>query len=129
MRPTRLLLLLSALTFAACLGGGSGPSDGNSPTIVFDAPVDQATVSGQVSIDLTVVDDFALDKVTILIDGVVLSTMFTAPFHANWNTQPLVSPSTHTIRVEALDVSKNLAIKQITVQVVNGHQAPPGTPQ
>lgn len=124
----RACSLLSALIVASCVGN-STPSDGSSPQIIITAPLDQATVGGQVSIDMNVTDDFGVDKVTVLIDGVVLATMFNPPYHVNWNTQPLVSPSTHQIRVEALDLSQNRSVRQITVQVVNGPTAPPSDPR
>jgi len=113
-------LLLSALLFAACGVGGSDPSDGSSPQISIDAPLPNATVGGQVSIDLTVTDDFGVDEVKILIDGVELIKLFSAPFHANWNTVQLADNSAHVIRVEAKDLSGNVGIRSITVTVQNG---------
>ena len=122
----RFSSLVCAAGLLSCVGN-AGPSDGSSPQITITAPLHQATVGGQVSIDMTVTDDYGVDKVTVLIDGVVLTTMFNPPFHVNWNTGSLPSPSTHFIRVEALDINGNLAIRQITVNVLNGPQAPPGT--
>jgi hypothetical protein len=116
---SRILLFASGLLIA-CGVGGSDPSDGSSPQISIDAPLPNATVGGQVSIDLTVTDDFGVDEVKILIDGAELIKLFTAPFHANWNTVGLADNSTHVIRVEAKDLSGNIGIKSITVTVQNG---------
>lgn len=117
----RKTLLLASCLLAAC-SLDSEPSDGSSPQISIDAPLPNAVVGGQVSIDLTVIDDFGVDEVKILIDGVELIKLFTAPFHANWNTVQLVDGSSHVIRVEAKDLSGNLGIKSVTVTVDNGPQ-------
>ncbi len=118
---SRSMLLSAALLLSAC-SLGSDASDGSSPLISIDAPLPNATVGGQVSIDMTVVDDFGVDEVRVLIDGVELAKLFTAPFHTNWNTIQIPNNSTHTIRVEAKDLAKNLGIKSITVTVQNGPQ-------
>ena len=113
--------LMCLFLAAGCLGN-TDSSDGSSPLVSIDAPANNATVGGQVSIDITAVDDFGVDQVKLLIDGELKTTMFTAPFHYNWNTQPLVNNSQHVIRVEALDVAKNVGTRQITVTVQNGVQ-------
>lgn len=124
MSVTRFLLRAAMLGAAACGGGTAGPSDGSSPQVRIDAPVAGATVGGQVSIDVTAVDNFGVDKVRILIDGVLLNNaeIYTAPFHATWNTSSLADGSVHTIRVEALDVAKNIGTTSIQVTVQNGPQ-------
>jgi len=113
--------LLAACLLAAC-GVGSDPSDGSSPQISIDAPLPNATVGGQVHIDVTVVDDFGVDQVRILIDDVERIKLFTAPFGYIWNTAQLADNSTHVIKVEAKDLSGNTGIKSITVTVQNGPQ-------
>lgn len=112
---------VALLTVSAC-SIGDDPSDGSSPQISIDAPLPNATVGGQVSIDVTAVDDFGVDEVRILIDGTELIKLFTPPFHANWNTVQLTNNSSHVIRVEAEDVAGNVGIKSITVTVQNGPQ-------
>jgi hypothetical protein len=134
-RKRRMLSIRSSalaalgLALGACsLGSGPG-SDGSSPQISIDAPAANATVAGQVPIDITATDDFGVDKVRVLIDGVLLVEMFTPPFHTIWNSQSVTNNTNHVIRVEALDVAKNLGTKEITVMVVNGVQAPPADPR
>ena len=117
-KTTVLLALLGAL-----LGCSStGTSDGSSPSLEITSPLPGATVNGTVSIDVTATDDFGVDKVRILIDNVLLVELYSPPFHANWNTSALADNSTHTIKVEALDVSKNLSTKSISVTVARGPQ-------
>ncbi len=124
-----LRLLAAGLALAACSGSTDPGSDGSAPQVRIDAPAANAIVAGQVAIDVTAVDDFGVDKVRVLIDGVLLTEMFTAPFHTIFNTQSVTNNSVHVIRVEALDVAKNLGSAQISVTVQNGVNAPSAVPQ
>ena len=117
-------VVFGLLTLSAC-SLGSDVSDGSSPQIGIDAPADNATVGGVVSIDLTVIDDFGVDQVRVLIDENEIAKLFTPPFHTNWNTVGLADNSLHAIKVEATDLSGNIAIKTIHVTVVNAPQSPP----
>ena len=120
-----LSLTVSALLLASCALGGSGPSDGSPPLVRIDAPADQATVSGQVSIDITAVDDFGVEKVRVLIDGVLRAELFSPPFHLDWNSRLVPNNTVHTIGVVASDAAKNVSSVQISVTVMNSVQAPP----
>ena len=126
-RSLKLLLLGGALT--GCLGSNEPSSDGSPPQVRIDAPLAGATVSSTVSIDITAIDDFGVDQVRVLVDGVLLTTMFTRPFHTTLNTQTLINNSTHVIRAEALDVAQNIGSAQISVLVSNGPQSPPAAPR
>ena len=114
-------LLLASCLLAAC-SLGSETSDLSSPQISIDAPLPNATVGGQVTIALTVTDDFGVDQVRILIDDTERAKLFTPPFGFIWNTVQLADNSTHVIKVEATDINGNVGIKSITVTVQNGPQ-------
>ena len=123
--PLSLSLSLSLpLSLSLALACGSSPtaSDGTSPQVRIDAPAAGATVGGQVSIDVTATDNFGVDRVRFLLDGNLLQEVFTAPYHAVWNTSQLANGSVHTIRIEALDVARNRGTTQIQVTVQNGPQ-------
>ncbi|HSB56092.1 MAG TPA: Ig-like domain-containing protein [Gemmatimonadales bacterium] len=110
------------LSLACGVGGGTSASDGTPPLISIDAPAPNAQVGGTVSIDATVVDDFGVDQVKILVDEVVIATLFTPPFHAAWNTAAAANNSAHVIRIEAKDLSGNTSTKSVGVTVVRGTQ-------
>lgn len=130
MRSPRSISLLAAVLALPGCSLGTGPAtDGSAPQIIIVSPADGATVGGSVPIDLTVTDDFGVDKVSVFIDNALKVEMFSPPFRYVWNTQTLVSPSDHPIRVEALDLSQNKATRQINVTVQNGVQAPPAVPR
>jgi len=125
MRITNAVFALTLGTLglaAACSSGSSNPSDGSAPQIQITAPLAGATVGGQVSIDANVVDDFQVDVVRIYVDDVLKSTQFTPPFHYLWNTSSLPDNSTHTIKVDAMDLAKNLSFQTISVTVSRGTQ-------
>jgi len=122
MRYRHYLLGVTLVAIIGCAGSSTGTNDGSPPQVVITAPLAGAEVNGTVAIDVTAVDDFGVDQVRILIDGNLLVTLYTAPYHANWNTSALPDSSVHVIRVEALDVAKNIGTTQISVTVRRGHQ-------
>ena len=125
MRITNAVLILGTLGLtAACSGGSSSPSDGSSPQVQITSPVDQAMVGGQVSFDANVTDDFGVDLVRFYVDGTVVSTQYSPPFHYLWNTAGVPDQSTHTLKVDAMDLAKNLGLMSITVTVSRGTSSP-----
>ncbi len=128
MRSIRALCILtSSLALASCLNLPT--TDTSMPQVHIDAPAAGAIVSGSVSILVTATDDFGLDRVTILIDGVVLKLMVTPPYAAAWNSQAAENSSSHIIRAEARDLSGNTSSHSISVTVDNSHTAPPAVPR
>jgi hypothetical protein len=111
-----LVLLLAACSL------GTDATDDSSPQVAIQAPLPNAVVGGQVNIQVAALDDFGVDEVRILIDGVELSRLFTAPFSTLWNTVQLTNGSSHVIRAEARDVAGNVGIHSVTVTVQNGPQ-------
>ena len=120
MRLKHLWHSLGALALLSCGSTDPNPVDSQPPIVAITAPVDGATVNGQVSIDVTAIDDFGVDKVRILVDNTLLIELYTAPFHAVWNTSSLTDNSTHAIKVEAFDVAGNFRTQQIGVTVSRG---------
>jgi hypothetical protein len=124
MRITNALLILGTLGLAAACSGTSGPSDGSSPQVQITAPLNQATVGGQVSFDADVTDNFGVDLVRFYVDGTLVSTQYSPPFHYVWNTAAVPDQSTHILKVDAMDVAKNLGLMSITVTVSRGTSSP-----
>jgi hypothetical protein len=121
MRTWGLLGLLGVLGAAGCsLGSG----DNAPPVVTITAPTPGATVTGQVSIDVEVLDDSDIDKVTFFIDGEVLIKLLSPPYSTLWRTAALANNSVHTIKVEAIDLAGHKGSDQISVTVVNGPQSP-----
>jgi hypothetical protein len=112
--------LLALLALPGCLGGTEN-SDGSPPQVAIQSPLPGAEVSGQVIIDVLAIDDFAVNKVRILVDGALLGAeLYVQPYRAIWNTATLADQSSHIIRVEAFDLAGNIGTTSITVTVVKG---------
>jgi hypothetical protein len=125
MRITNAVFVLFLGTLglaAACSSQSANPSDGSAPQVQITAPLAGATVGGQVSIDADVTDDFGVDLVRIYVDDVLKITQYTPPFHYLWNTSSLPNNSTHSIKVDAMDVARNLSFQTINVIVSGGTQ-------
>ncbi len=123
MRPLAALSVLAlGVAVASCGLGPATPSDSSAPQMSITAPANGAVVGGQVAIVVLAVDDFGVDRVRILVDGVILADVFTPPYRVIWNTVTLPDNSTHIIRAEASDVAKNTSSQQIGVTVLNSQQ-------
>jgi hypothetical protein len=108
--------LVVAGLVVAC--GGLGPSDDTSaPLVTFDIPRQGDTVSGTVNVTIAAFDDDGVVAVRIFVDGTQLSEDPSSPYQASWNAGSGASPSTHTLRAEARDVSGNVGTAQVTVVV------------
>jgi hypothetical protein len=124
MRSPAALTLLAALGFAAGCGSLGPTSDSSPPQVQIIAPAAGATVGRQVVIEALAADDFGVNKVRFLIDGVLLVEVFSAPYRTTWNPAGLTDGSQHTIRVEALDLAKNVTAQEIHVTFSVTQQAP-----
>lgn len=114
------------------LGGAAGctvntdlPPDTQDPVVQITAPLDQAVVNGGVSIEVSAADNYSVEVVRILIDGVLQKTAYTRPYQLVWSTLLLQNNSSHTIVAEADDLAHNTGRAQVTVTVFNT----PNTPQ
>ena len=120
-RQLSVWILGLGIVAVAC-GSSTGTSDGAAPDVVFTHPVSGDTVNGSVGIDVSAVDDFGVDKVEIFVNNTLLTTLFTPPYHANWNTSALQDSTTYTLRAQAFDLSGNFQSRSIQVVLIKGRQ-------
>ncbi len=115
-------------TITATVRGGSdqisvtvsnGGSVDNPPVVTITNPTNGATVSGTVTITVTVTDEDALTP-DIYIDGTYQATSSSY----EWDTTAY-SDSSHTIYAEAIDTKTQTGSDQISVTVDNGGSPPP----
>ena len=121
MKRLAVWILGLGIVAVAC-GSSTGTSDGSAPDVAFTHPVTGDTVNGTVGIDVAAVDDFGVDKVEIFVNNTLLTTLFTPPYHANWNTSSLQDSTTYTLRAQAWDVAKNFQSRSIQVVLIKGRQ-------
>jgi len=118
-----LAAILAAVGGAAgCTASTDLPPDTLAPQVAITAPLDGATESGGVSVDVSATDDYSVELVRILIDGTLRGTFYTRPYHVLWSTFGLPNNTVHTIVAEAVDPSNNIGRAQISVSVFNETQ-------
>jgi glucose/arabinose dehydrogenase/PKD repeat protein len=97
------------------------PADGTPPTVSLTAPVDNATVSGSVTVSADASDDTVVAGVQFLLDGNKLGAEdTTAPYAVAWDTTK-TADGPHTLTARARDAATNATTSApISVTVSNG---------
>lgn len=95
----------AAVTVAA---GYVPPPDITVPTVAMTAPLEGATVSGTVVVDVSASDDVGVVKVDLYVDGVFFVTDAASPYSFAWDTGALPN-GTHTLHAVATDAAGNSA--------------------
>ena len=87
--------------------GDAGPSDTTPPTATVTAPVNNAVVSGTITLAADATDNIGVAGVQFQVDGLnVGAEDLTAPYAVNWNTT-LVADGPHTVLAVARDAAGN----------------------
>lgn len=98
------------VTCAACVP----PPDTLSPAVSITAPVGTVPRNTTVSVQATASDNVGVDRVELLVNGVLLCTDFTAPYSCNWNV-PGKKNATYTLLARAYDAAGNLGTHSTVV--------------
>jgi chitodextrinase len=114
-------------TLSAYVTSGGNP-DTTAPTTSLTAPVDQASVSGTITVTASASDNVGVAGVQFQLDGANLgSEDTTSPYSVNWNTTT-VSDGTHVLTAVARDTSGNTTTSSsVTVTVANADTTAPTT--
>lgn len=101
-------------------GGGDDGGGGTAPTVNVAAPVDGATVSGSVVIEVSASDDQGVTDVEFYVDDGLIGSDDTAPYSQSWDTTA-IGDGGHAIKAVARDADGNTAVDDdTTVTVDNG---------
>jgi len=90
----------------------------NPPTVSIDAPNAGDTLSGDVTVQITATDDNSVDKVQLLIDGVLVKEWASGPYEYTWNTLVEFN-KTMNITARAWDDEEQVGSDTISVTVSN----------
>jgi hypothetical protein len=102
-------------------------NDTTPPTVTISSPASGDTVSGTITVTVSVADDTAVTGVQYFLDGTAGTDVTTAPFSAPWNTSSTTNGS-HTLTAVARDAAGNSTTSApVTVTVANGTTPPGGT--
>ncbi len=95
--------------FAAVYGNRDIASvDTQSPTIAITSPTAGATISNQIAIAVTAMDNVGIAKVEHYIDGNLIGTSTVAPYGISWDSKS-VADGNHVLSAKAFDTSGNSA--------------------
>ena len=83
----------------------SNAPDTQSPTVAITSPSNGSTVSGITTVTATASDNVRVTRVEFLIDGVVKSTVLSAPYTFAWDTSTAAT-GTHNLVAQAYDVAR-----------------------
>jgi len=110
--------LVSGNVYGANVPSFSGRirSDKTAPTVSITSPVNNASVSGTVSIQASASDNVGVSVVTFFVDNVSIGTKTTAPYTVSWNTTGVASGN-HVIKVTAQDAAGNISSASIQVGI------------
>lgn len=90
------------------------------PAVLISAPADAETVSGLVSIDVIASDNVGVERVELLVDGVLLGTDLAAPYAFSWDSSSM-DYGTVEVLARAYDAAGNRGTSAAkSLFVVNG---------
>jgi large repetitive protein len=99
---------LGNVTTSAAVGVTVASPDVTPPTVALTAPVDGASVSGDVTISADAADDHAVVAVEFLVDGASVGTDTTAPYSITWDSTTEPTGTTVSITARATDAAANV---------------------
>lgn len=92
------------------------------PTAVITSPVNNASLTGNITVDTTASDNVGVASVSLYIDDVLFATTSTAPYNFPVNTATLTN-GTHILETKAYDAAGNLGTSPlVTVTTSNAAQ-------
>jgi phosphatidylserine/phosphatidylglycerophosphate/cardiolipin synthase-like enzyme len=94
-----------------------GPPDTQPPSVAITQPGEGETVAGIVTVTSDAIDDVALARVELWVDGALARTATAPPYTFSWDTRPLANDA-HSIEARAYDTSGNSAssgVRGVTV--------------
>jgi hypothetical protein len=98
--------------------------DTTPPSLSITSPVNEATVSGVVTIAATASDAGGMHKVRFWAGASYLGYDASVPYAKTWDTR-LVPNGRYTIKLQALDDANNSTVRTIRVTVINPDSSPP----
>lgn len=119
MKLSRLLIFfLLIIVFTSCLE----IFDTEDPNVIITYPANNSTVRGIVKIRVDVTDNKKVDNIELLVDGVSIDTLFSAPWDFYWNSEYYIDDTVHTVLIKAYDNSGNTGYSELfTFNVAENH--------
>ncbi len=105
---------------AVAMAANASPGDNEPPAVAVSNPGEGSEVSGLVPVDVNATDNFGVEKVDLLVDGLTVATDSSAPFQFSWNSADHADGEAK-ISARAVDVHGNRSESaRVVVSVANG---------
>ncbi len=101
--------------------------DSTVPNTTITMPLNGATVSAGISVDVSATDNVGVTKVELLRDGSVVATDTAAPYSFFWDTT-ISADGSHTLIAKAYDTAGNVGSSASVTAVVSNVVATPPAP-
>ncbi len=112
----------AAVGDASTPGPDGATPDVTRPVVGFAAPVDGATVSGEVPVEVTATDDRGVVRVEVLVDGAPGATLESPPYRWTWSTAGL-QPGPYALTARAYDEAGNAGEASVAVRLAGACNA------
>lgn len=90
--------------------------DNTAPTVSIIAPLNKATVSGNVSVSVDAGDNFGVTKLEYYLNGSLKATQTASPYIFNWDAGAYAR-GTYRLTVKAYDAASNAVSKTVIIYV------------
>ncbi len=104
----------SSVTISIANATNPTPTDNIPPVVSIISPINNAIVSGLITISASATDNVKVTKMQILIDNIVVRSTAKSSISYKWNTGN-ASTGSHTIVVKAYDAAGNVGESSVTV--------------
>ena len=99
-------------------------NDTTAPVVSITSPVNNSTAAGAVSVTANASDNVGVTRVEFYLNGVLQTTVTSAPFNFTWNTAS-VSNGSYSLSAKAYDAAGNAGLSPaVSVTVFNDTTAP-----
>ena len=115
---------LDAEAIGAVMAAGAPGPDTTPPLVTATAPADGDTLSDTVPVTANASDNEAVDRVELLVDGLLTGTDTASPYAFSLDTTTLAD-GPHTLTLAAYDAAGNQASDSLAVTVNNSDLIPP----
>jgi len=99
----------------------SPPPDTTPPSVSINSPLNNSTVAGTISVNVSASDNVGVSRVELYKDGVLFGTDDNLLYSFSWDTTQDTNGS-HKLEAKAYDATNNTSVSTITVTVSNAPQ-------
>ena len=111
---------------AVAMAYDSSPADSQAPQVAINAPFNAEEVTGLVTVAAEATDNFGINRVELVVDGMLLASSTVAPYSFTWDASAHGKQQAE-LTARAIDEGGNVGLSApVVVKIAqNGHEEPP----